>query len=216
VVIERAIATRTHGRFLIEPPSSAGPAPLLVGFHGYGEGADIQLQRMRGIPGADRWRLVSIQGLHRFYQRRSNDVVASWMTRQDRDLAIADNLAYVDAVLTAVDDEYPNAPRLILSGFSQGVAMMFRAAAARSVDGVIAVGGDVPPEIEPSALTRVKRALVCRGTRDEWYTGEIFSRDVQRLRDAHVSVESLNFGGGHEWSGEVVEAASAFLRQQWP
>jgi hypothetical protein len=34
VVIERAIACGTHGRFLIEPPSAPGPAPVLVGFHG--------------------------------------------------------------------------------------------------------------------------------------------------------------------------------------
>lgn len=214
-MIERVIATGTHGRFLVENPSSGGPAPLLVGFHGYGEGADTQLERMRRIPGADRWRLVSVQGLHRFYQRRTNEVVASWMTRQDRALAIEDNLAYVAAVLTAVDREYPGSPRLILSGFSQGVAMMFRAAAARSVDGVIAVGGDVPPEIEPSALTRVKRALVCHGDRDEWYTAETFNRDVQRLRDADVSVEPLEFTGGHEWSAEVVQAASAFLSGPW-
>jgi predicted esterase len=216
VVIERVIATGTHGRFLMESPSSAGAAPLLVGFHGYGEGADVQLERMRRIPGAARWRLVSIQGLHRFYQRRTNEVVASWMTRQDREAAIADNLVYVDAVLTAVDREHPGAPRLVLTGFSQGVAMMFRAASARSVDGVIAVGGDVPPEIESSALTRVRRALVCRGARDEWYTAETFGRDVERLRDVRVHVESLNFPGGHEWSAEVVEAASAFLRKEWP
>jgi predicted esterase len=216
-VIERVITTGTHGRFLLEHPSSAGPAPLLVGFHGYGEDAGTQLERMRRVPGAGRWRLVSIQGLHRFYQRRTNEVVASWMTRQDRELAIADNLAYVDAVMTAIDREHPGAPRLILAGFSQGVAMMFRAAvAARSVDAVIAVGGDVPPEIDASVLARVKRALVCHGERDEWYTAEIFSRDVQRLRDARVTVEPLDFSGGHEWSTEVVQAAGAFLREQWP
>ena len=104
-MIERTIAIGTHGRYLLEPPASAGPAPMLVGFHGYGEGADIQLERMRRIPGADRWLLVSIQGLHRFYQRRANEVVASWMTRQDRELAMADNLAYVAAVIDAVDRE---------------------------------------------------------------------------------------------------------------
>jgi predicted esterase len=218
VVIERAIPTGTHGRFLMELPSVSGPAPVLVGFHGYGEGADIQLDRMRRIPGANRCLLVSIQGLHRFYQRRNNEVVASWMTRQDRDLAIADNQAYVDAVLDAVDRECPGETRLILTGFSQGVAMMFRTAAAtsRRVDGVIAVGGDVPPEIEPTALTRVRDALVCHGTRDDWYTAEIFGRDIQRLREAAVAVVPLEFDGGHEWSDEVVQASSAFLRERWP
>jgi predicted esterase len=217
-VIERAIATGTHGRYLIEPPPTAGPSPVLIGFHGYGEGAEAQLERMRRIPGADRWLLVSIQGLHRFYQRRADEVVASWMTRQDRETAIADNLAYVAAVLDSVDREYPDAPRLVLSGFSQGVAMMFRAATAsvRRVDGVIAVGGDVPPELDTAALLRVHEALVCHGTRDEWYTAEKFGRDVQRLRDAEVTVRPLEFDGGHEWSDQVVRAASAFLEERKP
>jgi predicted esterase len=217
-VIARTIAVGTHGRYLIEPAAADGPAPMLVGFHGYGEGADVQLERMRRIPGADRWLLVSIQGLHRFYQRRANEVVASWMTRQDRELAIADNQAYVAAVIDAMDRERPNAPRLVVTGFSQGVAMLFRAATAtsRAVDGIIAVGGDVPPEIDAATLARVRQALVCHGTRDEWYTEAIFTRDVQRLRDADVSVRTLEFSGGHEWSEEVVQAASVFLREQWP
>jgi predicted esterase len=217
-VIERTVATGTHGRYLIEPPASSGPAPVLVGFHGYGEGADTQLERMRRIPGAERWLLVSIQGLHRFYQRRANEIVASWMTRQDRELAINDNLAYVAAVMEEVDRDHPGASRLVFTGFSQGVAMAFRAAAAssRSVNGVMAVGGDVPGELASADVGRVRQALVCHGTRDEWYTQAIFDRDVQRLRSAHVDVRPLEFDGGHAWSDEVVQAASLFLHDQLP
>ena len=217
-MIERTIAIGTHGRYLIEPSASSGPAPVLVGFHGYGEAADAQLERMRRIPGADRWLLISIQGLHRFYQRRGNEVVASWMTRQDRDLAIGDNLGYIAAVMDAVDRAYPGAPRVVFTGFSQGVAMTFRAAASssRTVDGVIAVGGDVPPELDAAAVGRIGHALVCHGTRDEWYTKEIFERDVQRLQEANVSVRPLEFDGGHEWSDDVVHAASLFLLERRP
>src|SRR6266403_5826002 len=120
--IEAVVATRTHGRYLLAPPNSPGPAPLLVGFHGYAEGAEMQLERMRAIPGAEAWRVVAIQGLHRFYQRRVGDVVASWMTRQDRELAIADNIAYVTAVIDAVTREWPDPPAVVYAGFSQGVA----------------------------------------------------------------------------------------------
>lgn len=215
-MIARTIATGTHGRYLVEPPASSGPAPLLVGFHGYGEGAEAQLERLRRIPGADRWVLVAIQGLHRFYQRRANEVVASWMTRQDRELAIADNLAYVAAVTDAVAGEYPGAPRIVFAGFSQGVAMTFRAATAssRAVDGVIAVGGDVPPELGAPALGRVRHALIGRGAHDEVYAPAVFERDVQRLRDAGVDVQLLPYGGGHEWTDDVVQAASLFLRER--
>src|SRR5262245_36230041 len=100
--MELTIAATTHGRYLVEPAPGGSSAPLLVGFHGYGESADTQKSRLREIARSDRWNIVSIQGLHRFYDRRANAVIASWMTRQDRELAIADNRAYVAAVVEQV------------------------------------------------------------------------------------------------------------------
>jgi predicted esterase len=212
-VIERTITTTTHGRYTVEPPAERG-GPMLVGFHGYGEGADAQFARMHKMPGADRWTIVSIQGLHRFYDRRGNTVVASWMTRQDRELAIADNLAYVAAVVSEVAREWAAAPRIVFAGFSQGVAMAFRAAAASVVPvaGVIAAGGDIPPEIDRAGLARVGAALLCRGTEDEWYTSDKFGDDLRRFREAGVDAQSFEFDGGHVWSADVVTAAAEFLR----
>jgi predicted esterase len=213
-VIEQTIATATHGRYLVEPAADRAGAPILVGFHGYAEGAPAMFDRLRAIPGADGWTRVSIQGLNRFYRGRTNDVIASWMTRQDRELAIADNTAYVAAVLDAVCVDAPRDLPLVFAGFSQGVAMAFRAAAAstREVGGVIAVGGDVPPEIDREALARVRAALVCHGRRDDWYTPEKFAADIERLRGAAVAVTPFDFDGGHEWSTDVNRACAAFLR----
>ena len=214
-MIERNIATTTHGRYLVLPASTPAPAGLLVGFHGYAEGAELQLERLRAIPGSDRWTLVSVQGLHRFYQRRTNEVIASWMTRQDRELAIADNLAYVEAVVDALAREMGREPaRLVFAAFSQGVAMGFRAATAttRRVNGVIAVGGDVPPEIDAAALAGAQNALVCRGTSDEWYTDAKFQNDITRLRQSGVTVHAVTFEGGHEWSDAVLQNAATFLQ----
>jgi predicted esterase len=212
-MIEQTIAATVHGRYLVEPAAGAGPAPLLVGFHGYGESADTQLRRLRAVPGAERWTTVAIQGLHRFYERRTNEVIASWMTRQDRELAIADNLAYVAAV---IDHEWTarlGARGVVFAGFSQGVAMAFRAACAGSATprGVIAVGGDVPPELERSALARLGSVLLMRGARDQWYTAAKFAADQARLRDAVVDVTAVEFDGAHEWNDPVLEAASRFL-----
>src|SRR4029450_7232913 len=96
-VVERNIATTTHGRFLIARPSVSDAAPLLIGFHGYAETAEAQMARLRAIPSADEWVVVSIQGLHRFYERRRNEVIASWMTRQDVQLDEAETLAHRSA-----------------------------------------------------------------------------------------------------------------------
>jgi predicted esterase len=217
-VTERIIAATVHGRYLTVPPATPGPAPILVGFHGYAEDAEAQIERLRAIPESSRWLSVSIQALHRFYQRRMNRVVASWMTSQDRELAIADNVAYVATCIDAVADEWPTIPKVVFAGFSQGVAMAYRAAvnATRGVAGVVAVGGDIPPELTPGALQRLPAALIARGKSDDWYTKEKFADDERRLRDCSVSVRALEFNAGHEWSSEVVAAASDFLRECHP
>ena len=134
------VAATTHGRVLRRPVRPADG--ILAGFHGYYENAETQLDRLAAIPGTSTWTLVSVQGLHRFYRARTDDVVASWMTRQDRELAIADNIAYVDSALATVVGE-PSPEPLVCAGFSQGVAMAFRAAVRgrRRAHGIVAVGG---------------------------------------------------------------------------
>jgi predicted esterase len=213
-MLTRTIAARTHGRYLVAPPTGPGPSPVLVGFHGYAELADAELQRMQSIPDLDRWLRVAIQGLHRFYRGRTRDVVASWMTSQDRELAIADNLALVSSVIDAVANEWHVGDILVFTGFSQGVAMAFRAAcaAARPVSGIVSLGGDVPPELGRDGLARIPAALLGRGIRDDWYTAEKRDSDVERLREAGVRVETVDLDADHEWTAEFSAAAGRFLR----
>jgi len=205
-----SVAAPMHGRVLVR--DAREPRGLLMGFHGYMESAEIQMERLSAIPGIERWTLVSVQGLHRFYKGRSQDVVASWMTRQDREDAIRDNVAYIDNVVeaTRVGDE-----PVVCIGFSQGVAMAFRAAVRGRVKGagVIAVGGDVPPELFADANSWFPRVLLLRGLRDEWYTQDKMSKDYRALRPRVDAVETLEYDGGHEWTPEVSRAASHFLQQ---
>ena len=113
----RLIAATTHGRVLLRDARAAAARGVLVGFHGYMEQAVIQMERLQAIPGAARWTLVSIQALHRFYRGRSQEVVASWMTSQDREAAIADNIEYVDAALDSVPHD--GSTKIVFAGFSQ-------------------------------------------------------------------------------------------------
>ena len=206
-----AVPTLTHGRVLVRSARTPARRGLLVGFHGYMENATIQMERLEAIPGAFAWTLVSIQGLHRFYRGRTEDVVASWMTREDRDVAIADNLAYVAASL----DEVPHdeSTRIIYAGFSQGVAMAFRAGVSGRdrASGIVAIGGDVPPELLTDRSLRFPTVLLARGERDEWFTQAKFDADVAALTARDGSLQSVAYDGAHEWNGAVSRAAGEFL-----
>ena len=208
------VAATTHGRVLSRPrPAAAG---VLVGCHGYYENAEIQIARLAAIPGTDEWTLVSVQGLHRFYRARTNDVVASWMTREDRELAIGDNIAYVDAALASVLGEPPGL--LVYAGFSQGVAMAFRAALRGRfrADGIVAVGGDVPPELLADPDARFPRVLVIRGAQDEYFPQHMFDDSVSALRDHGADVTTMIVEGAHDWTADVSAAAGEFLRTLTP
>jgi len=184
---------------------------VVAGFHGYSESAAIQLPRLEAISGADAWTLVSVQALHRFYRGRTMDVGASWMTHEDRETAIADNVAYVDAALRLVADDA--AAGIVYAGFSQGVSMAFRAAmrgAGRAL-GVIAVGGDVPPELLADPAVRFPPILLARGTADEWYTSEKFDKDVAALRARGAEFETFVYEAPHEWTPAVSAAAGAWI-----
>lgn len=206
------IETAVHGRVLVRRPA-AQRRGVLVGFHGYAEAADAMLERLESIPAAEAWTLVAIQGLNRFYRGRSEEVVAGWMTRQDREAAIADNVAYVDRALDAVLPAPPADTPLVCAGFSQGVAMAFRAAARgrRPCAAVIAVGGDVPPELLAGRSTRFPPTLLVRGESDDWYTQAKQDADATALKDHGATVGAVGVRGGHEWNAAVTAAVSAFL-----
>ncbi len=202
-MLTRTIETPTHGRYLFE---DRGPERLLVGFHGYAETADVHFAELEKIPGIERWSVASVQALHPFYTR-AGTAVASWMTNVDRELAIADNIAYVRRIIGSL----PPSKSLVFIGFSQGASMAARAAAhAARADGLILLGGDIPPEIKSNAAVKLPPALVARGETDDWYTEEKFKNDLNYLQST-TTVTSLVFAGGHEWTDEFRAAAARFL-----
>ena len=206
-----SIATTTHGRVLVRRAPARPARGVIVGFHGYSETAAIQLPRLEQIPGTDHWTLVAVQALHRFYRGRTQEVGASWMTREDREIAIADNLAYVGAALDVVADDA--AKGVVCAGFSQGVAMAFRAAllAGRPAAAVVAVGGDVPPDLLADQGLTFPPVFLARGTADEWYTAAKFAPDVAALKARGVALTPFVYEAPHEWTAEVSDAAGAWL-----
>ena len=204
----RLLSTATTGRYLVEPASRPG-APLLVGFHGYAQRAEHLLEDLRRLPGAADWTLVSVQALHPFYSPKTREVVASWMTSQDRDQAIEDNVAYAQGVVAALRASHGDG-RLVFAGFSQGAAMAWRAAARCPCHGVIVLGGDLPGDVAAQARA-LPPALLGRGDGDLFYQAPQFERDRAALARLGVRAECVGFEGGHEWAEGFLRAAGTFL-----
>jgi predicted esterase len=217
-ILRRTIPATTVGAYLVTVPPEPRPAPLLVAFHGYAQNAEACLAELQRIPGSSAFVVVAVEALHRFYNAKNREVVGSWMTKLDREQAIADNVNYVASVLVALGGETAGDGRLVYVGFSQGTSMAYRAAArgSRPAQGVIALGGDVPPDVGDDPAVTLPPVLIGRGLRDDWYTEEKLAEDLDRLRARGTEVEVARFEGGHEWTDGFRKVAAGFLRRVVP
>lgn len=212
----RTIATPTHGRFLLRR-SAGEPTLLLVGFHGYRENATRHLAELERIPGAHAWALLAVDALHAFYAGSTGEVLRGWMTRELREEAIEDNVAYVRRILDAVRPEVGWTVPLAFLGFSQGASMAWRAALLAGHGGapppvVVALAGDIPPELAKHQGPFPEKVLLAHGDQDEWYTQEKLDTDVQLLQAKGIHPETLTFAGAHGWTDEFRQAAATFLQ----
>ncbi len=206
---EFSIQTTVQGRYLFRPPLQAAAPVLIAGFHGYGQTAEDEFGLLESIPGTESFALCSIEALHPFYSPKGKPG-ACWMTSRQRETRIAENIRYVDAVISRM---MPPGGTLVYHGFSQGAGMASRAAMLGShrAWGFMLLGGDFPPELDvPVTIPLVH---IARGNRDPIYREELFLRDCRRFREGGADHVACTFAGVHEASSEYLDAAAVFLER---
>ena len=109
--------------------------------------------------------------------------------------------------MRSVVADFPAPQRLVFLGFSQGVAMAYRAASTHpNATAVIALAGEMTPDVHGP----LPPILIGRGTGEEWYTDEKLKKDLSFLQSL-TKVEACIYDGGHEWTDQFRAAAGEFL-----
>ncbi len=159
---------------------------------------------MNSFKGLEQGRcIVAPEGLSRFYlDAEHTRVGATWMTREDRLHEIDDHVAYLDALCDELRRSAIPGARIGALGFSQGVATLMRwAVLGRTVlDEVVAWGGNLPPDLDPSRVrARLSNATVhlVHGEADALVGPEVVERDAATLRACGLGVELVLHAGGH-------------------
>lgn len=183
--------------------------------HGHGQLASRFLSRFTPLERADRL-FVAPEALSRFYlgapnavHRPDSPVGATWMTREDREAEIEDQIRYLDILYSKIFEQVErNRVRLWVLGFSQGVATVTRwlarpRAGGVEADRVVLWAGMIPPELDAAAA----RALTVRapvtmvvGSADEFATPKVVAAQEARLRELGVAYAKIGFEGGHDIS----------------
>jgi predicted esterase len=208
-------------RYFSLGPTSGDAAELWIVCHGYGQLASRLLRRFAAIDDGQRL-IVAPEALSRFYidppreriGRSDAPIGASWMTREDRESEIEDYVSYLDTVLERVASGFRSPPRLVVLGFSQGVATVCRWVARGRVspERLILWSGSLPPELFPLAAEsplRAPRLTLVAGGDDEYATEGVRRQQERALKTAGLPFELVTHPGGHEVVGDVVRGLAA-------
>ncbi|MFP4381690.1 MAG: alpha/beta hydrolase [Candidatus Sumerlaeia bacterium] len=216
-ILSQSVPVQVEGYYLVRQPAGEGPWPLLIGFHGYGETAEIQMERLEAIPGTKNWLLASVEGLNHFYPKNHNAAGASWMTSRRREQAIQQNMDYVDGVVESLIRQYATPDTLVYAGFSQGAAMAARAAVLckSGCSGLVMMGGDVPEELNAAQLSDIGSCMLARGKKDRAFSAERMKADAERMRKAGAQVRCETVEGGHGWPEEFGKIVGEYLETLW-
>jgi predicted esterase len=199
----------------------AGVREVWIVCHGHGQLAARFLSRFVPIERYDRL-VVAPEALSRYYltpprggpHAPNAPVGATWMTSEDRDREIEDYIAYLDLLYDEIFSRIERAAvRLVLLGFSQGVATVTRWVARGRVDPdrVIQWAGVLPPELnsgDAAKLARRSPLVVVLGNRDEFASDQLVSEQEARLKELRVEHETVRFDGGHEIPPEVLRGVA--------
>lgn len=181
--------------------------------HGYG-----QLARYFGRHFSDLQRanaahcFVFPEGLSRFYlQGTTGRVGASWMTKEDRQTEIRNQQALFNAVL----DHSRSAagiqpPKLVLLGFSQGVATLARWISRSQIafHAFVVWAGSFPPELTSADfayLPSPRTVLSVYGDADPYLSQEAIVSQAQLLGSIRgFDCHTTRFEGGHHLDAGVL------------
>ena len=187
--------------YWVQVPKQKGPHPLLIVLHGFGQVAGQFIKVFE--PLAQKGILVAApQGAHQLYTNlKERRVGFSWLTKYESDQSVSDFVAYMGQFFKLLQETCEvDSQRVFMLGFSQGVSMAYRTWAHSSlpVRGVIACGGDLPPDIveQLEGLPPIQILLV-HGRQDEEVSPEKAQKALKHLRASGLKPELFDFEGGH-------------------
>ncbi|MBO6516202.1 MAG: phospholipase [Bacteroidia bacterium] len=167
--------------------------------HGYAQLASDFIQNFQPLVSSTT-AVIAPEGFHRFYRKGFyGDVVASWMTKEDRLNDIEDYLGFLN---TVVDRFCSERHQLHILGFSQGVATACRWVADGRVQpySLTLWAGSFPRDIDlPGGAENIRntRTFLAYDEADPFRTEESWAKQLDFFKQIGLTPTKYQFSGGH-------------------
>jgi predicted esterase len=175
--------------------------------HGYGQLSTRFSQKFAPFAHAQRCFIVA-EALNRFYvEGFSGKVGATWMTSEERETDVSDNMAYLDALFLNTPG-HCNA----FFGFSQGVATLCRWLKHRlpSAHKIVFWAGSVAREMEhwtqeDASVFQNTELIYVFGTQDRFFDEIKIKAQLDTLERLKIPFKVVRFEGGHHIKSDILK-----------
>lgn len=178
--------------------------------HGYGQLASRIIRKFE-IFDTDEHFIFAPEALNRFYWKfQTNEVGASWMTKNDRLDEIEDYSDYLTGLYEHFTELLPKDVKIILFGFSQGCATQVRwiLRGCPRFDCLILWGGLLPEDIDYQPFGdyfSTKKLFFVVGNNDEFINQNRIDWHLDFAKKHHLNMDYILFEGKHEVLTPVLE-----------
>lgn len=217
---ERHIEVPRTARYFLNGEIGKQITDVWFACHGYGQlAADFvkefdciaQPHRLIVVPEAmSRFYLSSPSGFH----GPDSKIGATWMTREDREVEIADYVRYLDLLHKEILSAISATPRITVLGFSQGGATANRwlTRGSSHADRLIMWGSLLPQDADLEQAAEFFRGValtIVYGTRDQYAGQGVIASYEKLLTGSRIPYRAITFDGGHRMDRDTLRNLTA-------
>jgi predicted esterase len=201
--VKKSIIFPYEAQYSVSHEPSGKERELWLVFHGYGQLAEFFIRKFLPFDSEDRL-IIAPEGTNYSYIKEfQGRVGANWMTKHERETAIANNHRFLDLLMEEILNRFETAPKIHVLGFSQGAATSTRWASCWSgqLDTLVLWAGGFAADLSLN-LGREKfentQVILVFGNQDEWIREDQVKQQEELVIGLGKPLISLKFEGGHE------------------
>lgn len=209
MISEHHFRTARTARYQMIGTPGSDIKTVLYALHGYGHLTPYFARKFEVLENPQTL-IVVPEGLHRFYlDKEHKRVGASWMTREDRQTDISDQVEYLDGLHELINAQCPDAKTTAVLGFSQGTATASRwvAKSKHEFQELVLWSGALPPDLSEGELDKLRSLSLhfAMGRQDEFYSQELVDQHRAYLAGLELDYAFTSFDGKHEIPAKVLK-----------
>ena len=198
---EIKIKTSKTARVYLTNEITKNTKEVVISCHGYAQLGKFFIKKFEGISNEHRTVIVP-EALNKFYWNGMNGrVVASWMTKDDRESEIEDYINYLNQVYEMIKEKNKNV-KIIAFGFSQGSSTISRWISQKNYkidcERLILWSGSFPIDVLEENIFKTIPFQYLFGNEDEYYSKVKIIELESTLNKKDIHPDFIEFNGGHK------------------